>query len=152
VLSQTADLGLEFGLQVGAGFALLGLVANAAVVLFSRWSVPGQLVVMAGVCVLVTGVFLFGATAYLAGQLAGRQKAIEEAKSDPPPVMPPPPQPPPPDQPPDPPLVRPPSHLDRAKKNGSSASMKKLRGRWWRPSATVTRVGTSSGCCSASTG
>jgi hypothetical protein len=121
VLSQTANLGLEFGLQVGAGFALLGLFANIAVVVFSRWSVPGQIVVMAGVCLLVTGVFLFGATAYL----AGRQKAVEEAKPDPPPVIPPPVAPgvhtPGSPNPPDPPPVRPPSHLDRAKKNGTSA-------------------------------
>lgn len=120
VLSQTANLGLEFGLKVGAGFALLGLVANAAVVLLSRWPVPGQLAVMAGVCVPVTGVFLFGATAFL----AGRQQAAEEAKPDPPTVTA--PNPPvvpvvPVAVPPDPPPTRPPSHLDRAKKNGSSA-------------------------------
>jgi hypothetical protein len=81
VLSQTADLGLEFGLKVGAGFALVGLIANAAVALFSRWSAPSQLAAMAVVCALVTGVFLFGATAYL----AGRQKAIEETRPAPPP-------------------------------------------------------------------
>src|SRR5439155_20417840 len=119
VLSQTAELGLEFGFQVGAGFALVGLLANAAVVLFSRWSVPGQVIVMTGICVLVTGVFLFGATAYL----AGRQKAVEQVKPDPapPPTVPPPgppPNPPPNPPPPDPGTPRPPSHLDRAKKNG----------------------------------
>ena len=77
VLSQYADLGLEFGLKVGGGFALAGLLANVSVVLFSRWSVLGQVAVMAAVCVLVSGVFLFAATAYL----AGRQKATEEKQN-----------------------------------------------------------------------
>jgi hypothetical protein len=114
VLSQTAGLGLEFGLEVGAGFALAGLVANAAVALFSRRSVLVQMLTMAGLCLLVTGVFLFGASAYL----AGRQKAAEEARPEPPA---------PPRQfveepkPPEPPPARPPSHLDLARKNGSSA-------------------------------
>jgi hypothetical protein len=64
--------------------------------------------------------FLFGATAYM----AGRQRAIEEVKAEPPP---PPPQPPPQQLPPappptplEPPPTRAPSHLDRAKKFGAS--------------------------------
>ena len=123
VLSQTANLGLEFGLKVGAGFALVGLLANAAVALFSRWSVPGQLVAMACVCVLVTGAFLFGATAYL----LGRQQAIEEAKPEPQPPPPnpgspnPTPTPTPSDPPPNPTPRGAPSHVDRARTKGVSA-------------------------------
>ena len=119
VLSQTANLGLEFGLQVGAGFALVGLFANVLIVLFSRRSVPVQMLMMAGMCVLVTGIFFFGATAYL----AGRQKAVEEGNGEPPtpPPQPPPKTPPTEPKPPEPPPLRAPSHLDRAKKNGSSA-------------------------------
>jgi hypothetical protein len=115
-LSQTAGLGREFGLEVGAGFALAGLAANAAVVLFSRRSAFVQVLTMAALCLLATGVFLFGATAYL----AGRQKAAEEARPEhqpqPAPPHPPIPEPKPPEPPP-----RPPSHLDLARKNGSSA-------------------------------
>jgi hypothetical protein len=119
VLSQTAQLGLAFGLQAGAGFALAGLLANAAVVLFSRRSALVQVLTMAGVCLLVTAVFIFGATAYL----AGRQRAAEEKKEQQEapgaqapgsPAPSPGPQPPPGPE-------RPPSHLDRAKKDGSSA-------------------------------
>jgi hypothetical protein len=120
VLSESADLGTEFGLQVGAGFALAGLLANAAVVLFSRLSAPGQLATMAGVGALVTGVFLFGAAAYL----AGRQRGAEEARQEqpPPPAPPAPPSKPTGEPPPvEPPSTRPPSHLDRARRNGSSA-------------------------------
>ncbi|QJW96861.1 WD40 repeat domain-containing protein [Frigoriglobus tundricola] len=120
VLAHAADLGSEFGLRAGVGFALLGLAGNAAVVLLSRGSVPAQLGVMAGVCAAVTGLFLFGAAAYL----AGRHRGTEEVKADPPPApvpaapnVPPPPEPPPPDPSP----ARPPTHLDRAKKSGSSA-------------------------------
>ena len=120
VLAPVAGLGSEFGLRGSTGFALLGLVANVAVVLFSRGSVPRQLAVMAGLCAVVTGLSLFGAVAYI----AGRHRGAEEAKADPPPVLVPgvsnqtplsePP-------PPDPSPARPPTHLDRAKKNGSSA-------------------------------
>jgi hypothetical protein len=118
VLAHAADLGPEFGLQVGAGFALLGLAGNAAVVFASRGSVPGQLAVMAGVCVAVTGLFLFGAAAYL----AGRHRGAEEARADPPAApVPPAPNPPPEPLAPDPSPPRPPTHLDRAKKSGSSA-------------------------------
>jgi len=115
VLSQTANLGLDFGAKVGAGFTFIGLLANVMVVLFSRWTIPTQMAVMAGICGLVTGIFLFGATAYL----AGRQKAEEQANSESPPPPPQPTEPPP--APPAPPPERAPSHLDRAKKNGSSA-------------------------------
>jgi hypothetical protein len=115
VLSQTAELGLEFGLQVGAGFALAGLLVNLGVVLLSRRPVFVQMLAMAAMCLVVTGVFFFGATAYL----AGRQRAAEEVKVEPPPT--PPPQPAPKPPPPEPPPPRAPSHIDRAKKNGSSA-------------------------------
>ncbi len=115
VLSQTAELGLGFGLKVGAGFALVGWLVNIAVVLFSRRSVFVQMLTMAALCLLVTGVFLFGATAYL----AGRQKAVEVQKPE---TLPTPPATNVPTAPrsgptrPD----RPPSHLELAKKNGSS--------------------------------
>ncbi|MCI0699498.1 MAG: WD40 repeat domain-containing protein [Planctomycetia bacterium] len=119
VLARYTAVGLELGLAVGSVFAVLALIVNAAVAVFSRWSVPGQVALMLCVSVLVSGVFLFGASVYL----AGRQKGIEEAKHDPPP---PPPQPtPPPPSPPEPPPPepppRPPSHIDRAYKNGVSA-------------------------------
>src|SRR5207248_7543801 len=68
VLSQTADLGLETGLLLGAAVAGVGLLANSLVVLFARLSVPGKVAVMAAVGVAVTGVFLAGAAAYLAGR------------------------------------------------------------------------------------
>ncbi len=118
VLSQTANVGLEFGLMVGAAFALVGLVANTSVVLFSRRSVPAQVAVMALLCVLVTGVFFFGATAYL----AGRKQAIEQVQT---PIVEPPgppnPNPNPPDPPPDPGPRRPDTHVDKAYANGASA-------------------------------
>jgi hypothetical protein len=122
VLSQTASLGWEFGLKVGAGFALAGLAVNALVVLTSRRPVPVQMATMAGVCVFVTGVFLFGAGAYF----AGRQRGLEEGRAEQPPPPPAPQQPPPgvntpgSPEPPEPP-PRAPTHLDRAKKNGASA-------------------------------
>ncbi len=117
VLSQTANVGLEFGLMVGGVFAIVGLLANAAVVLFSRWSVFGQVAVMGVLCVLVSGVFFFGATAYL----AGRQKAIEQAQTPPPVVEPPTTPNPPAPLPPEPGPPRAPSHVDKAYTNGVSA-------------------------------
>jgi hypothetical protein len=120
VLSQTTELGPEFGLQVGGAFALVGFVINAAIVILSRRAVPLQMFVMAMVCAFVTGVFLFGAAAYF----TGRQKGIDLAKSEQPPPQPPPPpisSPEPGPKGPEPPPGSPPSHLDRAKKNGSSA-------------------------------
>jgi hypothetical protein len=122
VLAQTANLGWEFGLQVGVAFALVGLLVNGLIALFSRWSAPGQLALMAAACVLVTGVFLFGAVAFL----AGRQKGIEEARSDqqPPPSSFGPTNPNPNPKPPEPPSPAPgsaPTHLDRAYTRGVSA-------------------------------
>lgn len=90
VLSRTTELGVGTGLLIGAGFAAAGLLANAAVVLLTRLSVPGKVAVMTTVAAAVTGVFLFAATAYLAGREAGQPK-------------PPPPPDPPPTKPPDPP-------------------------------------------------
>lgn len=112
VLSQAVDLGPKFATQVGAGLAFAGFLVNAAIVVFSRRSVPVQMIVMACGGVLVTGAFLFVATAYL----AGRQEGVEQSKPDPPPAAPA-PEP----KPPDPLPERPPSHLDRAKRSGSSA-------------------------------
>jgi hypothetical protein len=79
ILSHTAELRPEFGARAGLGFALASLLANAAVIVFSRWSVLGQFAAMTAVCVLMTGLFLFGAVAYL----AGHQRASEELKPEP---------------------------------------------------------------------
>jgi DNA-directed RNA polymerase subunit RPC12/RpoP len=120
VLARAANLGWEFGLQVGAGFALVGLFANAAIAVGSRWSVPGQLVLMACVSALLTGVFLFGAVAFF----AGRQNAT--ARTDPPTSEPdathpnPNPNPNSADAPPAPAMRGPPSHVDRAYASGVS--------------------------------
>jgi hypothetical protein len=120
-LSQTADLGLDFGLVLGAAFALVALIANAAVVLFARWSVPAQLAVMTVLCALVTGVFFFGATAYLAGR-----KRAEQVVTPPDPgpntgARDTNPTPPPGPADPDPGPRRPPTHADKAYASGSSA-------------------------------
>jgi hypothetical protein len=119
VLAHTANLSNEFALATGSGFALAGFLANGALALFSQRSVPAQVLTMAVACAVVSGVFFFGATAYL----AGRQKGTEEVAHEPPPPAPPPievpksalpkleePRP-----------DRPPSHLDRARKSGASA-------------------------------
>ncbi|MBA4189013.1 MAG: hypothetical protein C0467_13530 [Planctomycetaceae bacterium] len=86
VLSQTTELGLGTGVMIAAGFAGVGLLANVAVVLFTRMSVPAKVALMATVGVLVTGVFLFAATAYL----AGRKHEADQAKPEPVPQPPPP--------------------------------------------------------------
>ncbi len=77
-LAVIAELGLRNGLLVGAGLAAIGLMINAAVVLFTRMAVPGKVAVMATVSGLVTGVFLLTATAYL----AGRKHEAELAKPE----------------------------------------------------------------------
>ena len=101
VMSQTTELGLETGLLIGAGFAGVGLLANAMVVLFTRMSVFGKVFTMTVIGGAMTGVFLFGATAYLAGK-----REAEQPKPDPPPPPPVTPMPPlpivPPPKPPDP--------------------------------------------------
>lgn len=120
VLAHTAGLGEEVALAAAGGFALAGLVANVAIVLFSRRSVPAQVLTMAVACTAVAGVFFFGATAYL----AGRQKGTEEVVQEPPPAPAPPPAEPPktvPKKADDPRPDRPPSHLDRARRSGASA-------------------------------
>jgi hypothetical protein len=114
VLSQTADLGLKTGLLLAAAFAGLGLLANIAVVLFARISVAGKVVSMALIGGLVTGVFLFGATAYL----AGRKHESEQPKPEPEPPQPPPKTPEPPPQPPERPPSRPPTAVDKAYSDG----------------------------------
>jgi WD40 repeat protein len=101
-------------LKLGIAFAVAGLVANAAVVLLTRMSILGKVATMTSIGVLVTGLFLFGATAYL----AGRRDASEQSKSEPPTQ---PPSKPPdqkPDPPPDPPVQHPPTTMDVAYKNG----------------------------------
>jgi hypothetical protein len=127
MLSRTASLSSEFGLRVAAGFALAGFVGNAAVALVSRRSVPGQLATMAGICAVLTAVFLFGEAAYLTGQ----QRGMAEAQAD---AQPPPPEPASPDRgtpapnPPEPKSAEPPAaartpptHIGRASANGVSA-------------------------------
>jgi WD40 repeat protein len=114
VLSQTANLGLEIGLKLGIAFAVVGLLANAAVVLLTRMSIPGKVATMTSIGTLVTGVFLFGATAYL----AGRKDASEQSKSELPTQPPPKPPDQKPDPPPDPPVQRPPTAMDVAYKKG----------------------------------
>jgi len=116
VLSQTTDLGLNAGLMIAAGFAGIGLLANAAVVLLTHWSVPGKVAVMATVGVLVTGVFLFATTAYF----AGRKHESEQAKPEPPAPIQPPPKPPTPQPDPTPLASRPglPTAVDAAYREG----------------------------------
>ena len=84
MLSNTTELGFPTGLMIAAGFAGVGLLANAAVVLLTRMSVPAKVGVMATVGVLVTGVFLFAATAYL----AGRKHEADQFKPEPTPLPP----------------------------------------------------------------
>lgn len=86
VMCQTANLGLDFGLKVGLAFAGIGLLANAAVVLLTKMSISGKIAAMTSVGVLVTGIFLFGAAAYL----TGRKDAAEQSKTEPPTQSPPP--------------------------------------------------------------
>ncbi len=91
VLSQTTEFELNTGIMIAAGFAGVGLLANAAVVLLTRMSVPAKVAVMATIGVVVTGVFLFAATAFL----AGRKHEAEQVKQEPvPQPLPPPPKPP----------------------------------------------------------
>jgi len=99
VMSQTTELDFSTGLMIATGFAGVGLLANAAVVLLTRLSVPAKVAVMASIGVLVTGVFLFAATAYL----AGRKHEADQVKPEPLPQ--PPPQPVPKDTPEPPPPV-----------------------------------------------
>jgi WD40 repeat protein len=116
VLSDATDLGLEIGLLLAAIFAGVGLLANAGLVLFTRLSVPGKVALMSVVGVLVTGVFLFGATAYL----AGRKHEAEQPKPEPQPPPQPPPKPPEPPPEPMPPEMprRPPTASDKAYSDG----------------------------------
>jgi hypothetical protein len=115
VLSQTTRLGLAAGLKIAGGFVGAGLLANAAIVLFTRLSAPGKVALMALVSVVVTGIFLFAATAYL----AGRKDELDELKSDP--GQQPPPRPQDGSQPgmgDPPPAMRPPSAIDVAYRDG----------------------------------
>ncbi|MBM3983491.1 MAG: WD40 repeat domain-containing protein [Planctomycetes bacterium] len=117
-LTRITELNRDLALHVGAVFAGLGLLANVAVVLFSRRAVPGQLVTMACAGAVGTGVFLFGATAYLLGIKTGTDAArasVEQPQAQTPV---PPDHPTPGPTPPDP--ARPPSHVDRARAKGVS--------------------------------
>src|SRR5262249_28987322 len=105
---------------------LAAFIVNAMSVLFSRRSVPVQIIAMTLAGAIVTGGFLLVATVYLVGRQEGEEQAKPDPASQPPEQKsesktdPPPPDSPkhgPPDSHPD----RPPSHVARAKKNGSSA-------------------------------
>ncbi len=85
VLSQTAPLGLDIGLLIGAGLAWAGLSANLAVVLFARVTIPGKVVLMALVGAVLTGAFFVGASIFL----ANRRHEPEPPKPEPPPQSPP---------------------------------------------------------------
>src|SRR5262249_4608695 len=76
-VSLITDIGVETGLRLAAGFAGFGLLANAAVVLFTRSTVFGKVVVMTVVGALVTGVFLLTASAYLLGRKHGIEHASQ---------------------------------------------------------------------------
>ncbi|MCE9565211.1 MAG: hypothetical protein K8U57_24530 [Planctomycetes bacterium] len=115
VMTQTTDFGLSTGLMIAAGFAGVGLLANSAVVLLTRWSVAGKVAMMATIGAAVTGVFLFATTAYV----AGRKHEAEQPKPEPPTPIQPQPKPQPPD--PTPPVVsRPglPTAVDAAYREG----------------------------------
>ena len=86
VMSQTTDLSLETGLWLGAGFALVGLIANAMFVLFTRMSVVGKIAVMTLIAAAITGVFLIVATAYLAGKHEVPTPSPVEPQPPPPPA------------------------------------------------------------------
>jgi hypothetical protein len=98
VLARTADLGVGTGLLLAAGFAAVGLVANAAVVFLTGLSSPAKVGAMAGVGGLVTGAFLLAAAAYLVGRRDGLDQAALQTPDPPaavvPPVAPPVPKPP----------------------------------------------------------
>lgn len=116
VLTPTEDIGARFGLAVGGGLAFVGLLVNVAVVLWNRWPVPRQVLTMAGVAVVGTGLFLYGASVYWMGW--NHARAVEATEVLASPALPAPePSPPPVDEPP----PQPPSHLDRAQKHGASA-------------------------------
>lgn len=116
VLTQSEEMTANFGLAVGGVLALVGLLVNVAVVLWNRWPVPLQVVMMAGVAVLGTGLFLYSASIYRMGW--NHALAVKPLEVPPPPALPAPePSSPPADEPP----PRPPSHLDRAIKHGVSA-------------------------------
>ncbi|MBA4064028.1 MAG: hypothetical protein C0501_10010 [Isosphaera sp.] len=116
VLAHTADLGVETGLLVGAGFAAAGLLANAAVVFLTRLPAVVKVGAMAGVGALVTGVFLLAAAAYLAGRRDGIDLATPPP-SDPGPTAPG-PQPKAPPKPPDPARDGLPTAIDAAYQDG----------------------------------
>ena len=112
VLGRETELGLATGAVLGLVFAGLAMVLNAAVALLTRYPPGGKVALMAGVCVALLAVFLFGAVAYLNAR-----------KHDPPPPSPPPP---PPVEltplTPTPPTLNrgPPTHLDAVYRHGTS--------------------------------
>ncbi|MDB5311641.1 MAG: hypothetical protein JWO38_5843 [Gemmataceae bacterium] len=118
VLAEVADLGLGAGVLFGAVFAVLAMAANAGIALLPRLGVAAKVGLMAGMGVAVLAVFLFGATAYLAGrgqqaEQAGETTPPPEPRPDPP-AGPGPPSPPPAEP------RRPSSHVDIAYRDGKT--------------------------------
>ncbi len=116
MLTQAEEVSTGFGLAVGGGLAFVGLLVNVAVVLWNRWPVPLQVLTMAAVAVLGTGLFLYGVSAYRMGRnhaWAGEPPAVPVPPALPAPELSSPPA--------DEPRPHPPSHLDRAQKYGASA-------------------------------
>lgn len=102
VMGETTELGSRAGVPIAAGFAAVGLLANVAVVLLTRVSVPMKVAAMATVAAVGTGVFVAAVSAYV----AGRKHEAEQARAaDPPPLVLAPPTPPPPEPPPPAPQV-----------------------------------------------
>ncbi|WP_439624255.1 WD40 repeat domain-containing protein [Gemmata sp.] len=89
VMGEATDLGTGTGVPIAVGFAACGLLANAAVVLLLRASVPVKVAAMAAVAVLGTGVFVAAVSAYG----AGRKHEADQARAAEPVPVPAPPQP-----------------------------------------------------------
>jgi len=118
VMAQVTDLNPGVGLVLGLIFAGLAAGVNAGIALLTRYPVWGKVALMAGVCVAMLAVFLFGAVAYL----TGRKHEAGPVVVAPSPLELPPAPPPPPDVPPPPePISRgPPTHFEVALRDGRS--------------------------------
>ncbi|MFO0823831.1 MAG: hypothetical protein U0792_12060 [Gemmataceae bacterium] len=116
VMSQTTGVDEKTSFRIAVGFAGIGLLANLAVVLLTRLSVPGKVAVMATIAGAITGVFLLTTVAYI----AGRNRGVEQPRMpEPGPWIPPPKPPGPiPESPPTPPRKMLPTALDAARKEG----------------------------------
>jgi hypothetical protein len=116
MMSQTTEVDDKTGYKIAGGFAGMGLLANIAVVLFTRISIPGKVTVMATIAGAITGVFLLTTIAYI----AGRNRGVEQPRlPEPGPSIPPPKPPDPvPETPPTPPRKMLPTAVDAARKEG----------------------------------